>query len=203
MTSVPSVEPHREPAGQVSYTFNPSLMGSPYAFRLAHDALYWQIGRHEGRIPYRAIRRIRLGFRPVSMQSHRFIAEIWSDDTPKLSISSVSRRGLLELERQDAAYTAFVGTLHQRLVAAGAAPILQAGSSPWLYWPGLVLLAALALSLPVMVFRAAQSGAGIGAAIVAVVLVVFLWQLALFFWRNRPGTYRADALPTTVLPRRR
>lgn len=201
MARVPSVEPRDERADEVSYSFRASLMGSPHAFRLAPDALHWQIGRHEGRLPYQAIRRVRLAFRPANMQTHRFIAEIWSDDTPKLSISSVSRRGLFEQERQDAAYKAFVRALHRRIAAAGATPTLQAGSSPWLYWPGLVLLAVLALTLPALVVRSLMAGAGAGAAIVGVVLVVLLAQLGLFFWRNRPGSYAADAVPTILLPR--
>lgn len=202
MTSVPSVESPGQPVEEdVTYAFRHSMMGAPHAFRVAHDALYWHVGRYDGRIPYRTIRRIRLAFRPVSMQTHRFIAEIWSDNAPKLSVASVSRRGLMEQERQDAAYRAFVQALHQRIAETGATPVLQAGSSPWLYWPGLGLLAALALTFPVMFFRSLQAGTGMSAALMIVLLIVFLWQLGLFFWRNRPGTYRADAPPATLLPR--
>ena len=32
-------------------------------------------------------------------------------------------------------------------------------------------------------------------------LLIFLWQIGTFFWRNRPGPYRPDAVPSVVLPR--
>jgi hypothetical protein len=39
------------------------------------------------------------------------------------------------------------------------------------------------------------------AAIVAAFLAFYLWQAGNFFRRNRPGTYRPDALPADVMPR--
>ena len=53
-------------------------MGAPWEFRLRPDALEWRMGRQEGRILYGRIRRIRLSFRPVTMQTRRFVTEIWS-----------------------------------------------------------------------------------------------------------------------------
>ena len=54
------------------------------------------------------------------MQTHRFITEIWSADNPKIQIVSVSWRSIMEQERLDNAYSAFVTELHRRLAAAGA-----------------------------------------------------------------------------------
>ena len=36
--------------------------------------------------------------------------------------------------------------------------------------------------------------------LVAVMMLYFLWQTGVFFWRNRPGDYRPDALPPQALP---
>src|SRR5262245_48309976 len=65
-----------------AYSHKPSLMGAAWDFRLRDDALDWRVAFREGRIPYRGIRRVRLSFRPVTMQSRRFITEIWSADGP-------------------------------------------------------------------------------------------------------------------------
>jgi hypothetical protein len=106
----------------------------------------------------------------------------------------------MEQERLDAAYTAFLTELNRRVGAAGGAPLLQTGSPALLYWPGVVILVGVLLALAALIARALQSQAWSGAAFVAAFLVLFLWQAGGFFRRNRPGTYRADAVPTQVLP---
>ncbi len=66
-----------------------------------------------------AIRAVRLSYRPVTMQSHRFITEIWSPGNPKIQIVSASWRSIMEQERLDNAYSAFVTELHRRLGCGG------------------------------------------------------------------------------------
>jgi hypothetical protein len=184
-----------------AYQYRPSLLGRAYAFRLTPGGLAWEVGPHAGTVPYRAIRRVRLSYRPIGLANYRFQAEIWAADAPKLTLASTSWRSLAEQERQDAAYAAFVRALHQRLVQAGSTAQFEAGTAPLLYWPGVVVLVVLALGTPYVLVRAAQAGAAGGAAIVAALMLVFFWQLGTFFWRNRPGRYAPEALPVALLPR--
>src|SRR5882724_8645308 len=114
--------------GDPVYAYKPSLLGAPFEFQLAADALEWRKGRQAGRTAYDRIRRIRLSFRPATMQNYRFLAEIWPDNGPKLQIASTSWRSMMEQERLDAAYSAFVGELNRRVGAAGGTPLLQTGS---------------------------------------------------------------------------
>jgi hypothetical protein len=186
--------------GDPVYVYKPSLVGAPLEFRLAADAFEWRKGRHAGRTPYDRIRRIRLSFRPATMQNHRFLTEVWLADGPKLQIASTSWRSMMEQERLDAAYTAFLTELHRRVGAAGGAPLLQTGSPALLYWPGVVMFIGVLLALAALIVRALQSQAWSGGAFVAAFLALFLWQAGGFFRRNRPGTYRADAVPAQVLP---
>ncbi|MFL4970574.1 MAG: hypothetical protein ACJ8FU_12405 [Xanthobacteraceae bacterium] len=183
------------------YAYKPSLLGAPFEFRLTPTALEWSRGRLNDRVPYDRIRRLRLSFRPVSMQSHRFIAEIWATAGPKLEICSTSWRSVVEQERHDVAYRAFVAELHRRIAAVGAAVSFEAGSPVVLYWIGLGVFAGASLALAALMARALQIGAMAGAAIVGGFLALFAWQLGTFFRRNRPGTYGPDALPPEVLPR--
>ena len=53
--------------GDPSYAYKSSLMGAPFEFRLAADALEWRKGTYAGSTPYDRIRRIRLSFRPMTM----------------------------------------------------------------------------------------------------------------------------------------
>lgn len=199
-----SLSPATEPTAfedLPTYVFKPSLMGAGQAFRLHEDALEWQIGRHTGRIPYGEIRRVRLSFRPVTMASRRFLAEVWSPNAPKLQIASTSWRSMVEVARQDAQYADFIGALHERLHRAGSKAAFETGTPPWLYWLGVVTFAGVTLALAVLAVRGLQTGAYAGAAFVVAFLAFSLWQIGDFFRRNRPGTYSADAVPRQVLPR--
>src|SRR5205085_10020402 len=92
--------------GDPVYAYKPSLLGAPFEFRLAADAFEWRKGRHTGRTPYDHIRRIRMSFRPATMQNYRFVAEVWPANGPKLQIASTSWRSVIEQERLYGAYTA-------------------------------------------------------------------------------------------------
>jgi hypothetical protein len=184
----------------LAYAFKPSLMGAVFEFWLRPQALEWRAGRRSGRISYRDIRRLRLSFRPVTMQSYRFRTEIWPEGAPKIEIVSSSWKSLVEQERLSAAYTAFVGELHRRIAASGAPVRLETGVAAPLYWSGLIVSGAVALGLAVLIVRALQVAAWSGAAFISAFLAVFLWQAGGYFRRNRPGSYRPDALPAHLLP---
>jgi hypothetical protein len=183
------------------YAYKNSLVGAPFEFRLAPDALEWRKGGYSGRTPYDRIRRIRLCFRPMTMQNHRFLGEIWTTDGPKLQIASTSWRSLVEHERLDGPYRAFVTELSRRVGAAGGQASFETGSPPLLYWPGVLVFVGAALALGALALRALSEQAFGGAAFIAAFLAFFLWQAGTFFHRNRPGTYRPDAVPPQVLPK--
>ena len=89
---------------------------------------------------------MRLSYRPVTMQTHRFITEIWSADNPKIQIVSVSWRSIMEQERLDKAYSAFVTELHRRVAAAGAPAKFSTGLPFVTYWVGVVIFSAVMLA---------------------------------------------------------
>jgi hypothetical protein len=188
------------PGDMPAYAYKSSLMGAPFEFRLAPEALEWNQGRSKGRVPYARIRRIRLGYRPVTMQNHRFLAEIWTDG-PKLMIASTSWKSMFEHERLDASYRAFVTELCRRTGTAGGRAVFETGSPALIYWLGVIVFAGASLALAGLIVRALQVEAWSGAAFIAGFLGLFLWQAGTFFRRNRPGAFRAGAVPESVLPR--
>jgi len=102
----------------VTYAYKPSLMGAPLELRLTSEALEWRRGGPSHRIPYGRIRRIRLGFRPMTMQNYRFLTEVWVAEGPKLQIASTSWKSVFEHERLR--YERDRGDAPERLVAATA-----------------------------------------------------------------------------------
>jgi len=194
-------EPHDDATtgDDFTYSYKSSLIGAAFEFRLAGDALHWGKGGSQGRTPYRQIRRVRLGFRPLTTQNQRFVTEIWTDG-PKLTIASTSWKSMVEHERLDARYRAFVTELCRRIGAAGGQTVFQVGSPAVVYWMGVVVFAGASLMLAGLIVRALQTAAWSGAAFVAAFLGLFLWQAGMFFRRNRPGRFDPDAIPDSVLP---
>jgi hypothetical protein len=185
-----------------TYSYRPSLLGAAWSFRLTQNGIAWEAGRKSGVIAYRTIRRVRLSFKPVSMQSHRFLCEIWAEDAPKLEIVSTSWKSPVEQQRLDRAYFAFVTEMHRRIAQGPTRNILfEHGSFPLIYWPGLVAFVGVALGLAWLTVRALQADAKGGAVFIAVFILLFLWQGGNFFRRNRPGVYRVDTLPELLLPK--
>ena len=203
MTEITGTGADNASSEDIAYAYKPSLMGAPFEFRLTRDAFEWSRGSATGRVPYRGIKRIRLGFRPMTMQNYRFLTEVWTAEGPKLQIASTSWKSLVEHERFDDGYRAFVTELCRRTGAAGGQTLLQAGSPPVIYWLGVAVFVGASLALAGLVVRALQVEAWSGAAFIAAFLAFFLWQAGTFFRRNRPGSFAPDAVPEAVLPRRR
>ena len=135
------------------------------------------------------------------MQSHRFMTELWAQGAPKLEILSSSWKSMVEQERLDRPYAAFVAELHRRIALAAPPARFEQGSNPLLYWPGLIVFAGVALALAVLIVRAlagrCQSRRGFRRRF----LLLLLWQGGNFFRRNRPGVYRPEALPAELMPK--
>ncbi len=195
-------EDHAARAAGPAYVYKPALMGAVWELELAPEGLAWRYGRHSGVVRYERISRVRLSFRPVTMQAYRFLAEIWSPDAPKIPVASTTWRSMTDQSRQDDAYNAFVAELHRRIAGAGGGARLTAGMNPILFWMGVVVFAGASAGLAVLTLRALQIGEPVGAALVAGFFVLFAWNVGNFFRRNRPGEYRPDALPAAALPRR-
>ena len=199
-TSAAKTAPPASADADLSYAFKPSLMGAGFEFWLRPQALEYRAGRHAGRLSYGDIARVRLSFRPVTMQFYRFRAEIWPLNGPKIELVSSSWRSMLEQESRGAAYSAFIAELHRRIAAAGAPARFETGGAAPLYWAGFAVFSGIALALAALIVRALQLGQWSGAAFIAAFLALFLWQAGGYFRRNRPGRYRAEALPAHLLP---
>lgn len=185
------------------YFYKPNLMGAPWVFRLRRNGLVWEYGRRSGVVPYDAVRRVRMSFRPGTMQMQRFVTEVWAPLSPKLTISSVSFRGLMEQARQDDDYIAFVTELHRRLAAGGSQARFESGMNPVLYWMGAVVFAGIGLTLLGFFVATLLKRDLVGAAMVAGLVALVVWQAGMVFHRNRPQIYRPQAPPAVAMPRRR
>lgn len=197
---IAETEDDAEPQGP-GYAYKPNLVGAPWEFVLKPEGLEWQYGRRSSVIRYDRIQRVRMSYRPASLQSYRFLTEIWAPDGPKIKIFSTSFRGLMEMARQDAAYTGFVTELHRRLAAAKSTAQFSSGTHPIIYWLGAAVFVAIGLGLIAFLIRMLTLGELTASALAGGVFLLFLWQIGAIFYRNRPQIYRPEAPPDNVLPR--
>lgn len=196
----PELDAPLEAEAGVHYGYRASLIGGARRFDLMEQGLSWQIGTRSGIWPYGSIASVRLSFRPVSMQSRRFRADLRTLDGQRLTILSTSWQTVTLMAPQDEAYRAFMVALHQRLKAAGSQAELTGGLSALGYNGALVVLALLAVAMTALLARAVAVGEWPGVLFILGFAALFGWQIGGFIRRNKPRRYSFDALPADLLP---
>ena len=189
-----------EGAAATHYAYKASLIGSAHRFELTDRGLSWQVGSKSGVWPYADIATIRLSYRPVSMQSRRFRADIEHANRQRIAILSTSWQTVALMAPQDHDYRAFITQLHERLKQAGSRVALIGGVKPGVYAAGVALLALVAIAITGLLARAIATGAFGGALFLVGFAALFGWQIGGFVRRNRPRTYTFDDLPRELLP---
>jgi hypothetical protein len=189
----------------VRYAYKASLIGAAHRFELTHDGLSWHIGSRSGVWPYAGISAVRLSYRPVSMQSRRFRADIESAGLEgtgygRIAILSTSWQTAALMAPQDHDYRAFIIQLHTRMKQAASNATLAGGLRPRTYAAAIVLLVLVAIAMAGLLIRAIAVGEWAGVLFLVGFAALFAWQIGGFVARNRPRTYTFDALPKALLP---
>jgi hypothetical protein len=184
----------------LGYTYRASLMGSAHRFMLDDDGISWQVGRRSGTWRYADIATVQMSYRPMSMQSRRFRADIKHRDGGRIVVMSTTWQTLALMAAQDDSYRAFIVDLHRRLAEHGGRVSLVAGLNPVLYFAGAGALALLAAAMAALLVRALVTGEWAGVLFIAGLSALFGWQIGGFMRRNRPRAYAFDALPQDLLP---
>src|SRR5436190_13250651 len=107
----------------VRYTFKLSFAGTRRECRLLARGLEFSAGDSPRFWQYNEIASIRLTYRPVSMQSRRFRADIRTTAGLTLPIVSTNWKSIVLLEPQDEEYRTFVVDLHRRPIESGRAHV--------------------------------------------------------------------------------
>ncbi|WP_415219538.1 hypothetical protein [Rhodopseudomonas sp.] len=183
-----------------AYAYKASLIGAAQQFELGDDGLIWRIGPKAGVWPYATVAKVRLSYRPVSMQSRRYRADIEDVTGGRLRILSTTWQTVALMAPQDQAYREFVLDLHRRMRDAGSRAELIGGLPPAIHTAALVLIALVAVALTGLLARAVAVGSWSGALFLAGFALLFGWQVGGFIRRNRPRRYTFDDVPWDLLP---
>jgi hypothetical protein len=195
-----TTDPPNENVTTASYAYKASLIGSAHQFELTDAGLSWRIAGRSGVWAYADIAAIRLSYRPVSMQSRRFRADIDKEGGGRIAVLSTTWQTAALMAPQDHGYRAFMTELHRRLHDAGSKASLIGGIGTTTYAVALALLTMLAVAMAGLLFRALFTGEFVGALFLVGFAALFTWQIGGFVIRNKPRTYALDDLPQELLP---
>jgi hypothetical protein len=184
----------------VRYAYRASLIGAAHQFELTDAGLSWRVSGKSDVWPYAGISSIRLSYRPVSMQSHRFRADIENSGGARLVMLSTTWQTAALMAPQDNDYRAFIAQLHARMAAAASKATLVGGLTPRVYGAALILLTLVALAMTGLLIRAVAVGEWAGVLFLLGFAALFTWQIGGFIRRNRPRAYTFDDLPAALLP---
>ena len=187
-------------ASATSYAYKASLIGSAHRFELTDEGLSWHIARRSGVWRYDEISAIRLSFRPVSMQQHRFRADVSRAGGGRIAILSTSWQTAALMAPQDSGFRDFIVQLHARMAKAGSRAELTAGLGRKTYAAILAFLAVLAVAMMGLLVRALMIGEFAGVLFIIGFAALFAWQVGGFVRRNQPQTYSFDRVPRSLLP---
>jgi hypothetical protein len=182
------------------YAYKASLIGSAHLFELTKKGLSWEVGGRSGVWAYTDIAAINLSYRPVSMQSRRFRADIRHVNGSRIRIMSTTWQTVTLMTPQDRSYTTFITGLHRRMAAAGSRAALSGGLPVYHYGAAVVLVALLAVAMLGLLVRALAVGEWAGVLFLIGFAALFVWQIGGFVRRNRPISYSFDQLPKALLP---
>jgi hypothetical protein len=182
------------------YVYRASLVGSAYQFDLTDDGLSFRTGRKSGVWPYASIALVRLSYRPVSMQSRRFRADVENRNGERIVVLSTSWQTVALMAPQDRDYRAFIVRLHERLAESDGQVTLNGGLRPAVYAASVAILALVFIAMAGLLARALATGEFYGALFIVGFAAIFGWQIGGFIRRNKPRNYTFDELPDELLP---
>lgn len=189
-----------EAGSATSYAYKASLIGSAHRFELTEEGLSWHIAGRSSLWRYDEISAIRLSFRPVSMQQHRFRADVSHTSGRRIAILSTSWQTAALMAPQDNGFRDFLIELHARMAKAGSRAELTAGLGSKTYAAVLALLAVLTVAMAGLLIRALLTGEFAGVLFILGFAALFAWQIGGFVRRNQPRSYSFDQLPRSLLP---
>jgi hypothetical protein len=184
----------------IRYAYKASLIGSAHQFELTDEGLSWRLPGRSSVWRYADIAAVRLSYRPVSMQQHRFRADIQHTSGARLSMLSTSWQTAALMAPQDRDYRAFIVALHERMAKAGSNARLTGGLGRKTYLAALALVTLLAAMMLSLLLRATMVGLWGGVLFLIGFAALFAWQVGGFIRRNRPVDYSFGHIPETLLP---
>ena len=105
---MPTDLPNDDTAPDDRYAYKASLIGSAHQFELTSRGLSWKVGGRSGVWAYTEISAISLSYRPMTMQSRRFRADISRAGGGRIMVLSTTWQTVSLMAPQDHGYRVFI-----------------------------------------------------------------------------------------------
>lgn len=207
-------EPKTETEPDIFYAHRAKPYSSEIVLRLGKRELQVEKGKSKQTYPLDKLERIRLSYAPRNVSRLTFVCDIRARDGHSVTINNLDWKSLIQVEKVDPAYRAFVAALVKRTAVLNPKIQLEAGCGIVRYrltqTVGFGVIGALIVSAfyyggLLGDFKAAegaaneQAGKLLAGGSIALAIYLGLW-LKTFLTRNRPRDFTAQAIPDSVLP---
>lgn len=183
-----------------TYAHTPKPFGREVTFTLKGRELIVSDERKTLTAPLKEVVQVRLTYEPRNTMAKGFRMKLWLSNNRTAAMSNLAWKSLIQVERQDAPYRAFITNLITEIGKANPACIFLAGQ-PKPFWL-LVVAAALATVAGFiwLIVRSMQAGSSSMALLTVVFGAYFTFTIGEMIRRNRPRTFTAQTIPADLLP---
>ncbi|HEY8564048.1 MAG TPA: hypothetical protein VIL65_01005 [Beijerinckiaceae bacterium] len=171
----------------------------PTVLRLAEERLAVDGLRGTREIPLRSVRSARLTYEERGLGARGCKTTLTLEDGKRLSFTSTTWRGLVEVRPQPAEYNAFVAGLLPAIARANPRAVFLAGKPAWLWGLTVAAGAVVVAAAIVAGWWGYRDGSREVALLGAATLVVAAWQMEPMVRRNRPRRFAPDSPPADLL----
>ena len=205
--------PNEQPTN-VLYTHRAKPYSSEIVLCLGKRELQVEKGKSKQSYPLDKLERIRLSYAPRNISRLTFVCDIRARDGNSVTINNLDWKSLIQVEKVDPGYRAFVDALVTRAATLNPKIQLEAGCGIVRYRLtqaigfgviGALIIAACYYGGLLGNFKGVEEPANehagklLAGGSVALAVYLGLW-LKTFLTRNRPRSFTAQAIPESVLP---
>lgn len=182
------------------YRQNPRPTGQEIAYRLDGHRLTVDSGRKVSEVQLGAVEEVRLSFEPRSLAHNVLRTRLRLTDGRSITLTSITWRSMIQAERQDQDYGAFVRRLVGAIAAANPGARFVAGKNPLLWAASAIVAGILLVAMAVFAWRAFQMGAQGTALMTLAVMGLGVWQLEPIVRLNKPRSFDPKDPPRDLVP---
>jgi hypothetical protein len=186
------------------YTVRANVLEYDTTWELTPDAIVRTEPRRDGpfvfRIPYTAVKDIRLSYAPSRVDSARYRCDITPKSGGAIAILSTHYAGIGDFEDRAATYAPFVRELIARVAAANPSATFRAGKNPYLYVAEHLFLIAMAALLVFVLFLVGGAGLSDLVLLKLAIIAASIPLLVIYALKNWPRSFSPDTVPLDVLP---
>ncbi len=183
-----------------SYAQNPRPIGMHLSYTLDGRELVVNSFRKVDRVQLGAVTDVRVSYEPRSLAQSMLKTRIKLKGGKTLTFTSISYRSMTNIERQDAAYGAFLRTLLPAIAREAPGVRFHAGRPPVLWYATIALAAVTLVSVTLFTLRADQAGSTWAALFGLAVAALGIWQIEPLVRLNKPREFRPDEPPRDLVP---